>query len=116
MTEESRLYIFASIDIANSTSYKHHNGNWFNILIKFYNGLPENIIKSWYKLAQKAKDDSVLLDIDNRPHLWKTMGDEIALVMELTDPYQAVIFVNCPCFGPKPSSLDEKRLQPFFLS
>jgi signal transduction histidine kinase len=22
----------------------------------------------------------------------------------------------CPCFGPKPSSLDEKRLQPFFLS
>jgi hypothetical protein len=23
---------------------------------------------------------------------------------------------NCPCFGPKPSSLDEKRLQPFFLS
>jgi hypothetical protein len=24
--------------------------------------------------------------------------------------------VNCPCFGPKPSSLDEKRLQPFFLS
>jgi CRISPR-associated endonuclease/helicase Cas3 len=24
--------------------------------------------------------------------------------------------VYCPCFGPKPSSLDEKRLQPFFLS
>jgi PAS domain-containing protein len=24
--------------------------------------------------------------------------------------------VHCPCFGPKPSSLDEKRLQPFFLS
>jgi hypothetical protein len=24
--------------------------------------------------------------------------------------------LNCPCFGPKPSSLDEKRLQPFFLS
>ncbi len=24
--------------------------------------------------------------------------------------------VDCPCFGPKPSSLDEKRLQPFFLS
>jgi hypothetical protein len=24
--------------------------------------------------------------------------------------------INCPCFGPKPSSLDEKRLQPFFLS
>ncbi len=23
---------------------------------------------------------------------------------------------HCPCFGPKPSSLDEKRLQPFFLS
>jgi hypothetical protein len=23
---------------------------------------------------------------------------------------------DCPCFGPKPSSLDEKRLQPFFLS
>ncbi len=24
--------------------------------------------------------------------------------------------IHCPCFGPKPSSLDEKRLQPFFLS
>jgi fatty-acyl-CoA synthase len=24
--------------------------------------------------------------------------------------------IDCPCFGPKPSSLDEKRLQPFFLS
>jgi PAS domain S-box-containing protein len=31
---------------------------------------------------------------------------------EITDK-QAI---DCPCFGPKPSSLDEKRLQPFFLS
>ncbi len=35
---------------------------------------------------------------------------------EVSHAKEYLSLVDCPCFGPKPSSLDEKRLQPFFLS
>jgi hypothetical protein len=55
----------------------------------------------------------------------KSYADSLAAGLWNVDPEQLQLQLNgivrlsdihCPCFGPKPSSLDEKRLQPFFLS
>jgi hypothetical protein len=49
----------------------------------------------------------------NKTHLNSTSG-EVRFIGGGWD--QMLNHFDCPCFGPKPSSLDEKRLQPFFLS
>jgi hypothetical protein len=94
MLNKSGLYIFASIDIANSTSYKYRNDNWFPILRRFYNVLPKDIFKVWRKLAERSQVDDPNVDVGKDPELWKTIGDEVVLKKELTYPYQAVLFIE----------------------
>ncbi len=60
--------------------------------------------------GKRQKLDAFIDKVRSRP-LVQTFSSPHELASQVT-----VSVIDCPCFGPKPSSLDEKRLQPFFLS
>ena len=86
-----RLRLFLSVDLVGSTAYKAGEGNsvddhlqspfplWVDRIGHFYSEFPRKLGREYEKRA-----DAELPDLrETRPHVWKTIGDEIVLCTRL---------------------------------
>jgi hypothetical protein len=87
VSNKKSLKLFISVDIINSTSYKHSylkenylSSNWVDDFKEFYKDFPISFQKQYITLDKKKllKDKKF-----KYPYIWKYLGDEIVFVVEI---------------------------------
>ncbi len=90
-----RAYLFLSVDIIDSTSLKQTDSSWPSILKAFYSSFPKRFNAAIDRL------DTSFKKIQSKGHrgfhlehatVWKLIGDEILLYLEVADYYERVLF------------------------
>jgi hypothetical protein len=110
-------YTTPLLAVKNTLIVSEANGEHRNQLVKRLITIQEQISEAHNELAdEQKKANSANVDKLNNyiASLEKKYSDTEKKLQNISD--RGLSMLNCPCFGPKPSSLDEKRLQPFFLS
>lgn len=80
----SKLLIFLSIDILNSSSLKSQNSQWLkedgwlNSALRFYQVIPEAVLTNWHRLSHENE-----VEKSTPPSLWKSLGDELIFKKEI---------------------------------
>lgn len=93
------LKIFFSADIVGSTAFKQEPQakavNWFDMVMSFYHQMELNFIKKWREITEQVRNKSNIdLWFGEQPVVWKTLGDEILFVKDVTHPMQAYLAVR----------------------
>lgn len=98
-----RLRLFLSADLVGSTALKQGSfaqktagtgpERWFVPLLQFYQSIGA-LFSANYALLKQSKD-SHLLCLDNPPEIWKSNGDELIYVVEITKEYQIPCLLDC---------------------
>jgi hypothetical protein len=95
------LILFLSVDVVNSTAYKHDNTTdqvqpWLPFFVQFFNqfrGYFERHIRSESQLGQDPFRFFRGQKVDI-PRLWKMIGDEQVFTVKLTHYKQALLYVD----------------------
>ncbi len=88
-----RLRLFVSLDIQGSTSFKYASDNvetWLPIIHWFYIETQSTVERSWLKIAQRLRHDVPAAEPGPEPVFWKSAGDELLFVKEITHPLQCL--------------------------
>jgi hypothetical protein len=103
---QPRLRLFLGADIVGSTALKqtrtgahtaptdqaHKGPAWFSAIQGFYFEAAQAFLLDWERSRAKSEDADHLYG--EAPRLWKTVGDEVLFVKELTDHRQIVITLH----------------------
>lgn len=86
---EYRLRLFLSVDLVGSTAFKARVGEtrkksgyapvWVEVIKHFYQDFPLSLSRNYEKLAKVEGENYV----DDRPNVWKTIGDEIVFCCKI---------------------------------
>jgi hypothetical protein len=88
-----RLRLFVSLDIQGSTSFKYASDNvetWLPIIHWFYIETQSTVERSWLKISERLRHDVPIAEPGPEPVFWKSAGDELLFVKEITHPLQCV--------------------------
>jgi hypothetical protein len=98
------MRLFMSVDLVGSTAFKAskkhsepQNGKpspaWVDEFRIFYKDFPIEVSKA-YDLVVKAYGDEQPVDTEDRPRVWKTIGDEIIFCGRVTSVEHTAIYVS----------------------
>lgn len=96
-----RLRLFLSADIVGSTALKQSpfraaknekHSSWFSKIQGFYFEADQAFRREFNYFREKADDQDI---VGPYPKLWKTIGDEVVFVKEVTDHRQVVHTLRC---------------------
>lgn len=101
MTDETapeyRIRLFLSVDLVGSTAYKskagHTNLKWIKAFQKFYGEFPSQLSKNYTQLCGETPEIGSR-EREDRPKVWKTIGDEILFVNRVTSVTQLSVYVR----------------------
>lgn len=91
----SRLRLFSSFDIQGSTSFKYQAASdtveaWLPIIHWFYIETQAAVERSWLRVAERYRHDFPDAAPGVEPVFWKSAGDELLFVKEITHPLQCL--------------------------
>jgi hypothetical protein len=90
-----RLRLFFSLDIQGSTSFKYQPASdkieaWLPIIHWFYIETQASVQRNWLHTSQRYRHDPPHADPGPDPVFWKSAGDELLFVKEITHPLQCL--------------------------
>jgi hypothetical protein len=90
-----RLRLFLSFDIQGSTSFKYQPasdkiGAWLPIIHWFYIETQAAVARSWLRVSDRYRHDLAEATPGPEPVFWKSAGDELLFVKEITHPLQCL--------------------------
>lgn len=109
-TRKPLLRLFLSADIVDSTAYKNKPENdldkqpkdekrgfkpWFKAVLFFYHSSEQFFLRKWseFKNSIPSNDDNKRY-FGPPPTVWKTIGDEVIFVKDITAPLQALTTIH----------------------
>jgi hypothetical protein len=78
-----KLILFFSADIVGSTEYKPKNDDWRDVFQSFYNDFPATVRDQYQDYLEKSDSKETF-------QVWKYLGDEVLLYVEVISPEQAL--------------------------
>jgi len=81
-------YLFFSVDIVDSISFKRNYINeWCDLFKSFYKDFPNNYLFEECKKIKKNRNEEISIEI-SKPHIWKTIGDEITFYVDICKSFE----------------------------
>lgn len=91
------LRLFLSVDIQGSTAFKYspiERSAWLSVILRFYTEFPRIFFRHFDRLEQDIKSggygEALSSGLGSPPFLWKSIGDELVFVKEISHPIEAV--------------------------
>lgn len=90
-----RVRLFLSVDLCNSTAFKSARKphEWVNVFRDFYSDFSDKFRQKHLRLAEKFGESFESLK-ENRPKLWKTVGDEIIFANRVDSCFEVYLLVK----------------------